>query len=48
MQRWMGGAAAEFLLAIATNSPRLCATDLETVFDVKSGGVAMIEFLQAV
>ncbi len=43
-----GGAAAEFLIAIATQRLRLCEADLEIVLSAEAGQVAMVEFLQAV
>ena len=43
-----GGAAAEFLLAMATKRLRLCPSDAETVLDNGSTGISMIDFLLAV
>ena len=43
-----GGAAAEFLLAIATRRLRLCPSDLETTLAANPGSVAMVEFFQNV
>jgi hypothetical protein len=43
-----GGAAAEFLIALATQRLRLCPTDLETVLSTQPGDVSMVEFLQTV
>ena len=43
-----GGAAAEFLIALATQRMRLCPSDVETVLSAQPGEVPMVRFLQAV
>ena len=43
-----GGAAVEFLLALATRRLRLGRTDLKIVLDTSSGGIAGVDFLQGV
>ena len=43
-----GGAAAEFLIALATQRLRLCPIDIETVLSAQPGEVPMVRFLQAV
>lgn len=43
-----GGAAAEFLIALATRRLRLCPSDVAIVLEAKTEGMPMIDFLQAV
>jgi len=43
-----GGAAAEFLLALATGRLRLRRADLDVVLSADPGNVAMVRFLHAV
>lgn len=43
-----GGAAAEFLIALATHRLRLCRSDVAIVLDVKANASPMLNFLQAV
>lgn len=41
-----GGAATEFLLALATGRLQICAGDLEAVLTAEHGNVPMVKFLQ--
>jgi hypothetical protein len=43
-----GGAAAEFLLAIATERLRLCRADLQYALSGPNTGIEMVEFLRAI
>ena len=43
-----GGAAAEFLIALATQRLRLCPIDLETILSAQPAEDPMVKFLQAV
>ena len=43
-----GGAAVEFLLALATFRLRLCKADLDVVLESSSGGIAGVDFLRDV
>jgi hypothetical protein len=43
-----GGAAAEFLLALATGRLRLCPSDVEIVLSADPGPVPMVSFLRAI
>jgi len=40
-----GGAASEFLIAIATGRLRLCAPDLSDILEIQSGGTSVTDFL---
>ncbi len=42
-----GGAAAEFLLAIATNRLQLCRSDRDEVLNTASNGSELVDFLQS-
>jgi len=43
-----GGSAVEFMLALATKRLHLCRDDLKVVLDASSGGIAGVDFLQAI